>query len=160
MKIYNLALLLNAGLLISCSQRTQWAHEKIHASYHAFSHSKVYYHSPDSVHGVDLEFIPTKDFPVKGYLFIHSTPLTLNKITVCLTIEGEEMQGEAFTLQGGQRFLLSDATVLCLLEAFAAEKKVDIAIPGYHSTISGKGFTEQFRSLKRSFMKNPFHLPF
>jgi hypothetical protein len=123
----------------------------------------VCYHSPDAIHGLDLEFAPlnaSSDSKIKGYLLVHSTSLPVKKIHVTLQIDGKQIECEADTLEGGQRFLLSPETVALLVEAFTAEKGVEIAIPGYRSTISGIGFLDHFHSLKRSFMENPFHLPF
>jgi hypothetical protein len=97
---------------------------------------------------------------IKGYLIIHRTPLNREKIEIVLRIEDKIIQGHATGLQGGQRFLLSEELTWLLIEAFSGGKKVDISIPGYHSLVDGKGFMQHFRSLKRSFMENPFHLPF
>ena len=151
-------------ILFSCSKQNHWCHEKIHSNYEEFSYSKVVYRGGDPIHGVDLEFVQTWDC-LKTYLLVHSTAIpglkdTPKKIPVKIEVDGALISCEADRLEGGQRFLLPENIAGIIIEAFLAKKNVMISIPGYRSFVDAEGFVKHFRKIGRSFMENPFQLPF
>lgn len=151
-------------ILCSCGNRDHWSHQKIHSNYEQFSYSKVIYQARDPVRGVDVEFVQSQE-NLKTYLLVHSIPIlaskdTPKKIKVKMHIDDVFLTCEADRLDGGQRFLLPETITLTLIEAFLAKKNVTITIPGYRSSIDSEGFIKHFRKIGRSFLENPFHLPF
>lgn len=152
------------SLLFSCGRQSHWSHEKIYSNYPEYSYGKVVYQTQDVVRGLDIEFIQAGD-RLKTYLLVHSIPLpastrTSKKINVTITIDEVSIECEADRLEGGQRFLLPVETTQVMIEAFLNKKDLYIALPGYQSYVSGEGFIKHFRKLNRSFMENPFRLPF
>ncbi len=144
--------------------QNHWCHEKIHSNQEKFSYSKVVYRERDPVHGVDLEFVQTFDC-LKTYLLVGKTAVpsskdSTKKISVKIEIEEILLTCEADRLEGGQRFILPHEMTDALIEALLAKKNVTISIPGYRSSVDSEGFVEHFRKIGRSFMENPFHLPF
>lgn len=164
MKAINLIIKAFCLLLFSCGRQNHWSHEEIHSNYEEYSYSKVHYRGRDPVRGIDLEFVQSADC-LKTYLLVHSTAVPSlkqdpKKIKVKIEIDSELMTCDADRFDGGQRFLLPEKQAAFVIEALLAKKNVIISIPGYRSEVPAEGFVNHFRKLGRSFLQNPFHLPF
>ena len=152
-------------LATSCNKDNRWAFDQIHSEQEESRSTKLSHLASDPVNGIDLEFIQTQG-RIKTFLNVHSTPIPpcphqLKAALVTFIVEGESFESEGYRMEGGQRILLSENDSERLLEALKKKQKVEISLKGYHTTIHGNGFSEQFEKLQKPFpYPNPFHLPF
>lgn len=99
------------------------------------------------------------------YLIVHSTPIPYSKdcpkkVMVKIEMDQIPMACQADRLEGGQRFLLPEKMTQMMIKAFCDKKKVTVSLPGYQSLIDGEKFMDHFQKMGRSFMDNPFRLPY
>ncbi len=77
-----------------------------------------------------------------------------------LEIDGEPLRCEAYRLEGGQRFLLSEEITRVLIDALNNNKDVTLILHGYRSTIKAEDFSEKFKQFLKPFpLQNPFTPP-
>jgi hypothetical protein len=153
------------SLLISCNKQSHWAFDQIHSDKAEFRSTKLTYYARDPVNGIDIEFLKSDDH-LNAYLNIHSTPVKPHKeeptsALLTINIEGEVMRCRVYRLAGGQRFLISEATVQTLVDALRNHKALSIALAGYHTVVQPGDFASKFEKfLNPLSIENPFRLPF
>jgi hypothetical protein len=161
MRILLLATIL---LLTSCNKQSHWSNDQVHSRQQESRSAKLYYRSPDPVHGIDLEFLQTQEH-LKVYLNVHSIPVPAHEgnpksAQVNLLINSEPMRCVAYRLEGGQRFLLPDEIAEMLIKALKNNQEVSISLTGYRSIVKAEDFSAKFDRLLHPFrLQNPFHLP-
>jgi hypothetical protein len=152
-------------VLFSCNRQSHWALDQIHSEKKEFCSTKLTYYSRDPIHGIDVEFLKTKEH-LNVYLNIHSIPITPCKedpkhVLLTLKIEGETQHYSAYRLSGGQRFLLPSDIAELLIETLSNGKEVALALTGYHALLKPEDFPSKYGKLLHPFpLQNPFQLPF
>lgn len=161
LQIFKLLLLLSC-LLFSCGRSSHWAFDQIHSDQKEHSSTKLVYYSPSGSRGIDIEFLKTSEH-LKIYLNIHSIPFSQAESKthlVLLYIDDQKIETEAYQLEGGQRFLLSESILSTLTDALLQEKKVALSIGSYRTVIQIEDFQAKFQRLQHPFpFQNPFQLP-
>lgn len=151
-------------LLSACASRSHWTLDQVHSDKKEHRSTKLSYYSQDPINGIDLEFLKIGE-RLNVYLNVHSIPVPAyrgNQKSALLKLEiGEEVvRSEAYRLEGGQRFLLSEKTARTLIESLQNHREVTFILHGYRSTVTVEDFSSKFDQLHAPFpLQNPFHLP-
>jgi hypothetical protein len=151
--------------LAACGSDSQWKTDRIASDYSEHHSTRLTFASEDTVHGLDVEFIKSKD-SMRAYLNVHSIPIPPHrndpkKAQVTLDIGDDRHTFEAYRLEGGQRLLLPGALIDSLLQALKEHKNPTLSVRGYRATLSFKHFSEQLEKFEHPFpIENHFHLPF
>ena len=153
------------SLFFACSShQSHWVSNQIYSNQRECYSTKLSYLSHDHVHGLDLEFLKVKE-RLNVYLNVHSIPVPAyhgnQKASLLkLDIAGEIINCEAYRLEGGQRFLLSDKIVNILIKSLKAHKNVTLFLPGYRLTIQAENFSKKFDQFLHPLpLQNPLRLP-
>lgn len=149
-------------LLCACSRPSHWSSNEIHSRTKEHDSSKLSYYSRDRAHGIDLEFLKTKDH-LNVYLNVHSIPIpaTPNKTaTFKLESAGKTLTCEAYRMEGGQRLLLTEEIATLLIESLKNHNDVTLSLPGYRTTIKAEDFSKKFHRLFHPHLENPLHFDF
>ncbi|MCX6990100.1 MAG: hypothetical protein NTX49_03405 [Chlamydiae bacterium] len=153
-----------AALLLGCSHRDNWKVSHIQSGSKQFSSSRLSYHTPDTVNGIDVEFLAL-DTSCNLYLHVHSHPVKPYKgdpKTALVTMKTEE-NAKSFLAkrhEGGQRLLLPDNAKEFLVASLKEGKTVIISTSGYTSTLTPDSFERKYHLLEKPpRFKNPVHSP-
>lgn len=164
--IKNSLLALAIGCIaFSCSKSSHWSSQQVHSDEKDHASSRLTYYSDDEVHGVDVEFIQTREH-LNVYLNVHSIPVPAyeknpTQALVTLKIGDETISRIVYRLSGGQRFLLSKDTVETLVNALKNQKEITLTLASYRTILKSEDFLSKFHQLVHpSSLQNPFHLPF
>ncbi len=118
--------------------------------------SRLVYHAPDPVNGIDFEILKTKNGS-NLYLIVHSRPVS-QAASAVFNIDGHIHQVALLRHEGGQRMLVADAEIL---EILRTSKQVHIEVEGYTARIDGSEFEKYYQKMQKPFfMQNPFRLPY
>jgi len=155
---------LTAALLIGCSRSDNWKVSHIQSGSKQFSSSRLSYHTPDPINGIDVEFLAL-DTSCNLYLHVHSHPVKPYKgdqKTALVSMKTEE-KSESFVAKrhaGGQRLLLPAQANDFLVTSLKEGKTVIISTSGYSSTLSPNSFERKYHLLEKPpRFKNPVHSP-
>lgn len=160
--ILSLLLLMTA---VSCRSQNPWSFDRVDSGNPDFNSAKISFYAKDSIHGIDLEFLKTKDH-LYGYLNVHSFPIPALKSNPQLAIvqicaNKKKYRFEAFRREGGQRLLLPEDAIALLLELLKNKQSIQINVSGYTAMIDPIGFAERYQKIEENpLFSNPFHLPF
>lgn len=149
-------------LLCSCARSSHWSSNEIHSRTKEHDSSKLSYHSRDRAHGIDVEFLKTKDH-LNVYLNVHSIPIPASPsktASLKLELEGKILTCEAYRMEGGQRLRLPEEIATLLIESLKNHNDVILTLPGYRTTIMAEDFSKKFHRLHHPRIQNPLHFDF
>ena len=72
--IKNSLFLFMGCIACACSKSSHWSSQQIHSDEKDHASSRLTYYSDDEIHGVDVEFIQTREH-LNVYLNVHSIPV-------------------------------------------------------------------------------------
>ena len=135
-------------LTASCSSKHHWSHSQLDSGSSQFSSTRLSHTLLDTPNRLQLEVIQTQD-SCKGYLYVHSRPIPPIRedsalAKVYLTIKEERSFYLVTRHAGGHRLLLPDEALDSIVNALLEGEVVEISSAGYSSTLSPKGFKQEY----------------
>ncbi len=122
----------------SCSPRcVEWEKNEIVTP--CFDSTSKKFPSQSAFNGIELELTAYPDGE-RLYGNIFNCPIKQKELKAKLTLPEEELEGEAYVLEGGQRIELPSAWIPVIKEAFKKAQTVTISFSRYTSDIPADGF--------------------
>lgn len=150
---------------LSCSAKSPWVSQSIKTGNPDYNSTRLVYHSPDKLHGIDLELLKTGE-TTRLYLIVHSHTVPPYKgdpkrAAVLLTIDKKSYTVIAGRREGGQKLLMPDSARELILSALKNGTFIDISLKGYTAKVTSENFSSKYQEWEHpSPFSNPIILPF
>ena len=142
-----------SALLWGCSKSDPWRISSIQTGTTEFSSCKLCYYNPDTVNGIDIEFLSLEDSS-HLYLSVHSHPIRPyekdpQRACISFAEDGRIKTFIGMRHQGGQRVLLSEEAKDYLIRALLDNKTIVVSTSGYSTTVTPISFQKKYPLLQQ-----------
>ena len=149
--------------LCSCNKTNRWSLDHVRSDDCSSDSSKLSFHAPDRVNGIDLEILQLYQSGTQKtlhlYLNVHASPIPPfnnhpKEALVTIIIDENKHSFIAHRREGGQRVLLPDASHSLIIGSLKEKKAVTIQLQGYITEVDPSQLLEKFNKMqKQSFYR-------